>query len=285
LLGQCESSGQKLAGDFHVSVGQNGHAGGAEIELIRVLLGHGENGAHVLLSAFGAHAASREFGILGVWPFDVHGEHVHQPRVEQFGHHLGALAVGVQLDGQAQDAEIGEDARQTWNHRGLASGDGNAVQPGLAGLQKIHDRIASQGRHALRPPGQLPVVACGAPEVAPAGEEHGADLARPVAQAHFGQTAHKIPVIVVLHTKKLSLPAGCSPPQFGRNVIARCRVLTPVNNAAPNAGLVSPGLPSTRQGGLPLGALAYLSQLNEQFQLVKQFLEFVEKHYRKSVRR
>lgn len=184
LKSQCEAVGQQVAHFGDVIVSKERDSGGPEYEPLRCAPGEGEDAPDVRGGLFGGDALARELRIFGEGTFHVHVEFVGKIGVEEDFHHVGAHAVGVQLDGQPCGLEVAQQKRQVAIGCGLAAGNHDAVVPAFAlGRELVHDVLFDAGQVRVSP-GEVSVVAGGAVQVAPAHEKHEDRPAGPVGQAH-----------------------------------------------------------------------------------------------------
>ena len=152
-------------------------------ELIWHRAAHQESGALPDLGQDVDAAAGLPVAVRGV--LDVHGHIVQQAGLHHGPQHLGAGAVGVQLDGKAQRPDLSGHVQQTRLERRLSAGEAYAVQLASAGLQKVQHRFGGEGGLSLGQD-QGPVVAEGAAQLT-AGEKHrGCQMAGIVQQRQFG---------------------------------------------------------------------------------------------------
>lgn len=193
LQSQFVARRQKGADLADVVVVEQGHHGGAEGERAGIGRGQGEDALHVAPGGLFRDLSAGQRRILGPRPLHVHVEFPGQTVLEQHLDHVGEHAVGVQLHGQAELAEVAEHGGQAVADRGLAARDHDAVQPlGALGDVFLHEP-AREDRHPLGTPGDVGIVAGRAEKIAAAQKQDAGGVPRPVAQTEMLETPQPIP--------------------------------------------------------------------------------------------
>lgn len=148
--------------------------GDAEGEAVRMPRRQRKDRVQAVGRRVGRHGPPRDQPVLGERRFHVHGKTRLRQPVEHVGQHVGAHAVGVDLDGRTERGELGRERGQSGDQGRLAAGDDEAVEPfGVGGGKPAHRR-RGQGRLGLAAPGQGRVVAVRTAQVAAAEKKHGA---------------------------------------------------------------------------------------------------------------
>lgn len=172
------------SGGLYILVIKQRHVGAAEVETLRRSFGQLEDRRETAGGALRVDASTGELGVFGVRAFDIHSELFDQTCVQQGCDHVRAHAVGVEFDGQAEFSDFAQEIGEVWGNRGFSARDGHTAQPFSAFGQKYFGFVRGDLGDFFHGPGQLKIVAGGAPQVAASQKEHRADFTRPIAEAH-----------------------------------------------------------------------------------------------------
>ena len=108
------------------------------------------------------------FRVFGARILNVHRGVIDQPRFDHSAQHVGAVAVGVQLDGEAEGADLLGERGQVLVQRRLAAGDADAVKDAGPLLQEREERLLGHLRLACAGQNERAVLAEGTAEIAAA---------------------------------------------------------------------------------------------------------------------